>query len=326
MTAAPPLDRLELYQLRECPDRWEQLVRAEIERAQTDALARAILESMYWEEDRDRAFERFRESLDFRSIEKLLALFQIHKHDAVCEIGGGSGCLSWALATSGYTNVSLLEPNPHWITGTGYLRTRPDAARIRIENNLDRWYDDPRTYRVIVTRNCLHHFPILTWTAACIRQKLEPGGHWVVIREPYAASARELYQFWQAHPYSQKYGVFEFAMPARHYVDALELAGFHLSAVVPARYANDSLSLYQPSAGAKANRLFTKIIDLALANCPSLTVAGYRVATFLSRLCGRSISRFSRPQVVLLKRTELGTLPASVVWYPREAPPQSQAA
>jgi hypothetical protein len=327
MTAtAPPLDQLELYRLCEDPDRWEQLVLAEIERSHTDPVARAILESMYWEADRDGAFERFRQSLDFRSMARLLAMFSVQKHDSICEIGGGSGCLSWALSRAGYIHVSLLEPNPHWITGTGYLRSREDAAAVRVENNLDRWYTDPRKYRVIVTRNCLHHFPNLTWTAACIRQKLELGGSWIMIREPYAAVSRQLYEFWQAHPYSQKYGVFEFAMPPAHYVDALELAGFRASAVVPGKYANDSLSLYQASEGSKVNRLFTRLVDRVLATLPSLTVAAYRMETVVSRLLRRSLGLFSRPQVIAFERVELGTLPANVILYPRNKPSQSRAA
>jgi hypothetical protein len=310
-----PLDRLELFELVEDADRWERLIAEEIQRARFDPAARAILESMYWEEDRDRAFARFGASLDFSCIRKLLELFGVHDDQAVCEIGGGNGCLAWALSQAGYRNVTLLEPNPHFITGTGYLRTRHDAKRLAIENDLRLWYRSPSTYDTVVTRNCLHHFPNLAWSAACIRRKLAPGGRWVVIREPFAETARELYRFLHGHPYSQAYGVFEFALPVAHYVESLQLAGMRLAAVIPAGYANNCLSRYEPSPGGTWSRRWTAIIDRILRLRPGVTAAAYRAEHRLRQAINLPLGWFSRPQIMLFERVELGHVEAGDIWY-----------
>lgn len=310
-----PLDRLELFGLVEDPDRWERLIREENRRARIDPVARAILESMYWELDRGRAFERFRNSLDFFHIRRLLGRFGIGPDDTVCEIGGGNGCLAWALRQAGHRRISLLEPNPHFITGTGYLRTRADAQDIRIENDLESWYRSPSTYKAVITRNCVHHFRNLAWTAACIRQKIAPGGLWVMFREPFVETARVLYRFLHGHPYSQAYGVFEFALPVAHYVESLELAGFSLKTVVPAGYANDCLARYEPSRGGRWTRRFTAAIETLLRRRPDLTVAGYRFEQFVRRVFKLPLGWFTRPQVLLFQRIALGHLAEGDIWY-----------
>jgi hypothetical protein len=310
-----PLDRLELFNLVEDPDRWERLIAEENRRAKFDPTAKAILESMYWEEDRDQAFTRFRDSLDFSCLRKLLNLFGVRHDHGLCEIGGGNGCLAWALAQADFRNVTLLEPNPHFITGTGYLRTRRDASHLAIENDLRSWYRSPVKYDVVLTRNCLHHFPNLAWSAACIRQKLVPRGRWIVIREPFAETARELYRFLHGHPYSQAYGVFEFALPVAHYVESLNLAGMRLTAAVPAGYANDCLSQYETSPGGTWNRFWTAMIDRVLGRWPGITAAAWRVERLLHQALNLPLRWFGRPQVMLFERVELGHVQAGDIWY-----------
>jgi hypothetical protein len=263
----------------------------------------------------------------------LLDLFGVGADAAVCEIGGGNGCLAWALRQAGYRRVSLLEPNPHFITGTGYLRTRADARDIVIENDLESWYESSRTYQTIITRNCVHHFRNLAWTAACIRQKIVPGGRWVMFREPFVETARELYRFLHGHPYSQAYGVFEFAFPPAHYVESLELAGFKLKAVVPAVYANGCLSRYETQPGGAWVRRLTAAVDVLLRRRPRWTAGAYRIEQIVRRLSGLPLGWFTRPQALLFERVELGELAAGDIWYRpssggetrREAMPTAQA-
>jgi hypothetical protein len=226
-----------------------------------------------------------------------------------------------------------LEPNPHFITGTGYLRTRADARDIVIENDLESWYGSPRTYQTVITRNCVHHFRNLAWTAACIRQKIAPGGLWVMFREPFAETAGELYRFLHGHPYSQAYGVFEFAFPAARYVESLALAGFALKAVVPAGYANGCLSRYETQPGGAWVRRLTAVVDLLLRRRPRWTAAAYRFEQLVRGVFGLRLRLFTRPQALLFQRIELGELAAGDVWYRptadggprREAMPTAQA-
>ena len=171
-------DKIEIFNLKEDAARWEALIERENAASATDENVRNVVAGMYWEKNREKAFSRFCESLDFRCILEILSIFDVSPKRSLCEIGGGSGQLAWALAKSGYENVELLEPNDLWTTGTGYLETvlNDCNGRLRICNDLTRWYASEELFETVVTRNCVHHFPNIAMTAACIRQKLEKGG------------------------------------------------------------------------------------------------------------------------------------------------------
>ena len=298
--------KIEIFNLKEDPDRWEELIAKEIEAGATDAAAKTVVESMYWETDRELAFRRFHESLDFRQILDVMGLFGIPRKQPLCEIGGGSGQLSWALAQSGFENVELLEPNGRWVTGTGYLETVLDRCegRLRICNDLSEWYSREDKFRTIVTRNCVHHFPNIAMTAASIRQKLKKGGRWVMIREWFAETPAELYGNLKGHPYCQKYQVYEFPFPPRHYVECLEFAGFKLVGVVPEGYGNNALSSYATEEGSGFRRWRTKIQRSLLKRAPWIGVMLYRLQTFLARSLGLRVGSYRRPQVMIFERIE----------------------
>jgi len=295
---------LEIYGLREDPDRWEALIQEEIAASQTSAEARQIVDSMYWEADRSAAFQRFRDSLDFQGINDLLSIVGARPEWPICEIGGGSGQLSWSLAESGFENVELLEPNSRWITGTGYLETVLDAAqgRLRICNSLDSWYSSPQQFRMVITRNCVHHFPNIAMTAACIRQKLSKGGIWVMIREWYAENTRELYQRLAKHPYCQKYQVYEFPYPPWHYSDCIEYAGFSLQRVVPEGYLNNALSTYISDPGSSWRQFRSSYQRRIFKKYPKLGVALYRLQTNTSRSLRYRVGSYRCPQVMVFRK------------------------
>lgn len=296
---------LTLFELEENPARWEAAVQAEQRKAEGDPGAAHILESIYCEADRARAFERFFASRELSVLRGLLGRLGVEPSARICEIGGGPGWLGWALHRLGYRSLEMLEPNDLYNTGTGYLRTRDDARDIRIWNDLGAWYASPERHDVVLTHNCVHHFRNLSYVAACIRQKLAPGGLWLMTREWYADSPAEVYHLLRSHPYSQRYGLFEYPLPAAHYIEGIELAGFRLKALVPAGYANDTLALYQQSPGSLRNRLQTAALDLALARAPALTAGLYRAERVASLLAGPRFRRFTRPQAALFERVEV---------------------
>lgn len=298
---------LEIHGLKEDPDRWEHLIEQEIADSATNETARAVVESMYWEKDRGAAFARYAASLDFSHVRDLLHVFGVRESQDICEVGGGAGQVAWALAEGGFENVELLEPNGRWITGTGFLQTQLDAlgGRLRICNSLDDWYASERSYRHIITRNCVHHFPNIAMAATAIRQKLRKRGLWVMIREWYADDAREVLQQIRNHPYCQKYQVYEFPFPAGHYVDCLRLGGFKLKAVVPARYANDALGAYVNDEGSSLVRLFSKMTRWLIRKLPRLTVLLFRVENALNSLPLVRLRLFSRPQVMVFERLDV---------------------
>lgn len=300
-------DQLEIFHLKEDPDRWEALINTETELARTDPAARAVVESMYWETDRALAFQRYLDSLDFKHLLHILKIFKVSFKKPLCEIGGGSGQLSWALSQSGFQDVTLLEPNPRWITGTGYLQTVASGAagQLTLSNDLDAWYASPAKYPAVITRNCVHHFKNISMTAAAIRQKLAKGGLWFMVREWFADSPGELYRKLGEHPYCQKYKVYEFPFPAAHYIEATQMAGFRMVAVVPAGYANNSLSEYVNDEGPPSTRRYTRTMTSLLKRHPWITRRLYGMEYFLNRYLGAKFQRFTRPQVIIFRREEI---------------------
>jgi len=298
-------DRLQIHSLVEDPEKWEQLIRTEIDRARADPAAYSMLESIYYEEDRARAFERFRQGAEFQRIQRLLQLFGVTRDQRICEIGGGAGWLAWALFMSGYRSIELLEPNPCFITGTGYLRSREDSSELRICNDIDAWYSEADSYDMILTHNCVHHFRGIAHAAASIRQKIRPGGRWLMLREWFADDALELYAQLRDHPYSQRYGVFEFPYPSSHYVESLELAGFELKAVIPAAYANNVLGGYFEHEGGRIRRAATRAFDAVLQRAPAVSRRLYGIELFANRYLSARARIFTRPQAMLFRRKEL---------------------
>jgi hypothetical protein len=299
------IDDLKIFELREDPDTWERLIEEQWALAEHDRAAAAVVEAMYLERDRDAAFERYLSSLELSRLLHLLRTFGVRGDDDICEIGGGSGVVAWALNRSGFPNVSLLEPNPHFVTGTGYLKSRAEARAIETVNDLSDWYASPKQYAVILTRNCVHHFPNIAMAAAAIRKKMKAGALWFMVQEWFADTPAELYERLGTHPYSQKYGLYEFPFPASHYVEATEIAGFRLIGVVPALYANDALGENARSEGSAATQRFTRRIDAVLRRAPSLTVRAYAAELFCNRYFGRRYRRFTRPQVMVFRKAEI---------------------
>lgn len=298
-------DQLQIHSLVEDSARWEGMIRAEIARARTDPAARAVIASIYCDEDRDAAFDRFRRGPELARIVTLLERLGVPRDARICEIGGGGGWLGWALHQEGFRRLSMLEPNGEHISGTGYLRTRADAAGIPIWNDLDAFYADPGRYDLVLTHNCVHHFRSIGYVAAAIRQKIVEGGRWLMMREWFADSAEELYARLRDHPYSQTYGLFEFPYPASHYIESVELSGFELTSLVPAGYANGLLDGSGVEEGGLVNRLGSRAFEEVLGRAAGATTALYRAELFANRYLGRRARRFTRPQAMMFQRREL---------------------
>jgi hypothetical protein len=297
-------DRLSLYAFREAPDRYEVIVRQQLELADQDATVARLLSGIYIHREPAAAFEAYCESLEFQKIFDLLRIIGASPESTICEIGGGPGFVAWALNKKGFGNVSLLEPNNNYYTGTGYLASSADAANIKIWNDINDWNAASERYDVILTRNCIHHFPNLSYTAACIRRRMNLGGQWLAWREPFAESSRQLYGLLEAHPYSSQYGLYEYAYPVAYYVDAFSLAGLELAAVVPCGYARNALICADLMEESKVNRAFTGKVDYVLRTRPRSTVRHYHVELFSNRYLRGILGprKYSFPSALLFKK------------------------
>lgn len=299
------LDTLKIHDLAEDPDRLEQAMADQQEKSRSNPAVKHLLDSIFLEPDRAASFARFGKSFEFRTILNLLDMFRADRARPVCEIGGGPGFLSWAMAQAGFADVHLLEPNSRFITGTGYLRTRDDAKAITIHNDLAAWHATSKKFDLIITKNCIHHFKNIAQAAATIRQKMTPGGQWIALREWFAETPRELYDQLAGHPFSQLYGLYEWPYPAWHYVEAIEIAGFKLKAVVPASYANNTLSVFQEDPGGPEQQDLTRQIDGILRVTPQMTVEQFWQEVLRNRFQNGNTRFFSRPQALVFQVAEI---------------------
>lgn len=293
-------DQLDFLRLREDPATYERAVVQLQEDAARDPSARFLLESCYLEQDRAGAFDRFRGSREMAAIRRLMSALGVDLTQGVVEVGGGPGFLAEALARDGVPNVALLEPNGETVTGTGHLRTHcPDS--LTLWNDLSAWHADPARYGLLITRNCIHHFRNISFVAATLRQKLAEGAIWFAVREWYADTSRELYQQLTAHPLSQRFGLYEWPYPARHYVEAIEIAGFELLAIVPAGYDGDCLSSYSEAPPDAETSARTQAFDALLRTAPQETVDRFWSAQS-PRGKPAGWSPYLRPQVMVFRR------------------------
>lgn len=292
---------LRIHDLAEDPDRLERAMAHQQELSRTDAGIRRMMESIYLEADRNAAFDRFQASFEFRTILKLFDIFKVDRRALTCEIGGGPGFLAWAMAQSGFAAMHLLELNTRPITGTGYLRGRPDAGSVTIHDDLATWHAGTDRFALIVTKNCIHHFKNISQAAAAIRQKLTPGARWFAFREWFAETPRELYDQLAGHPFSQTYGLYEWPYPAWHYVEAIEIAGFKLKGIVPLGYANNTLCTFQENTGGPEAAAFDQKVDEILTSNPEATAAAFWDEVLKNRFQNGATRLFSRPQALVFE-------------------------
>jgi len=299
------LDNINVSSLEENAKKFEEVILAQQNQYDSDSQVKTLLDSIFLEKDRERAFARFLNTKEFSTIKKLLLLFNVNIDKTICEIGGGPGFLTWALQKSAYKNVDLFEPNTFFNTGTGYLRTCKDVAP-KIYDNLGEWHKSATVYDAIITKNCIHHFQNISMVAASIRQKMQNNGLWFAFREWFADTPKELYSLLSDHPYCQPYGLYEWPYPASHYVEAIEIAGFELLAVVPADYANNCLATFSEEKCPPALQVFTGEIDKALQKQPKQTVDNFWKEVIDNKFNAGKHRLYTRPQLLLFRKIDLG--------------------
>lgn len=296
-------DHLNLFDLREEPTFWEEAITQLHHRYDSDPEAKLLLESCYLEPDRERAFQRFHGSREFAAIRRIIEITGADTDTGILEVGGGPGFLSAALNETYGSPVDLLEPSSETVTGTGYLQSRRPVG-VTVWNDLSAWHKAPKSYPFLITRNCIHHFRNIGYVSAILRQKLLPGALWVAVRESYVETAEELYSRLEDHPLSQKFRLYEWFYPSHHYVEAIELSGFSLQAVVPAGYDDDCLSCFAEDHPDATTQERTAAFDELLANDPGETVRRFWAELDANRRGGRQ-GLYTRAQAFVFRRISI---------------------
>ncbi len=220
--------------LQESPSAKESVIRKEQTIAEHNGEVKSFVERFHFDADREAALERFLASpLPVDVLAAIRYHFGFRKESLrVCEVGAGDGFLAIAMVRAGY-KLDVLEPSDEFVTGTGFLQTRPEAGVIRIFNNLDTWYADPSEYDLILTNACIHHFDNPHVIATQVRMKVAEGGLWLAFSEFCAYDVEDTLTQLNNHRHAVLYGLYEWPYSPSLYAAQLEAAGFRRAEMMP---------------------------------------------------------------------------------------------
>lgn len=290
-----------LRNMNESPVLKEETIRKEVELSKTNRNIKTLLEALYLEEDRELSFQRYCASQGFKILFNEIARHVGCDWNAkICEVGAGPGFLAVALAKSGFKNVSMLEPNHEWITGTGFIANTAQKYGVKIWNDLDNWYDSDELYDLIITKACVHHFGNVSKVAAEIRCKIGSEGKWLMFDEYFANSAEELYSALVDHAHVIKYGQYEWPYSAALYVELMQLVGYKLIEVLPNRYENNYIAR-NISSNAKLTKIVTVMSKILIKF--KMTVIAFKIEKVFDKCLGinRKLRLFTLPQLLVFK-------------------------
>lgn len=228
------MDRLRIGGF-EDPTEWEEAMKRAYAEAKTDPEVAQLLKTHYLREDVGESFANFRNSGVTEVVDELLRRLGVGRQTPIADIGCGRGHAAHAMYKIGYENMTAMDPNDKWYTGTGYLQSLTDHS-IRVVNSLDEWDQLGGQFGAIISSGTVHHWQHIPQIAIGTRRAMQPGGYWLMMAEYFANSARELINGLNSHPTATRYGSFEWAYPASVYVDLVQSSGFLLVGVVPLFY------------------------------------------------------------------------------------------
>lgn len=247
-TCPDEMDRLSTVGSFENPEIWEETIIKAFEDAKTDEDLAHVLGYAYLQQDRAASFDRFWSTPTPKAISKLLRRLGVTESSSVADIGCGPGHLAHALHRLGYTDVTAMDPNGEWFTGTGYLKSLP-GHNIKIVNDLEHWRTIHGRYDAVVSSGTVHHWQHIPQVALDTRRVMKPGAYWFMISEYITNSPLELVALLSNHPTRVRYNSYEWPYPPSAYVDLIESIGLTLVAVIPHFYNNNEFlgwSMPQP--------------------------------------------------------------------------------
>lgn len=190
-----------------------------------------LIRDAYYDDPLIAAAERYWASEEWKAIRGVL---RMSPGSRVLDVGAGRGISSFAFAKDGYI-VTSLEPDGSDLVGAGAIRRLATVERISIDvvqEASERLPFEDGSFDVVFGRAVLHHVQDLAVACSEFYRVLKLGGQLIMVREHVISHPRDLAQFLRAHPLHQLYGG-ENAFPLKHYVHAIQRAGFDVKAIIP---------------------------------------------------------------------------------------------
>jgi 2-polyprenyl-3-methyl-5-hydroxy-6-metoxy-1,4-benzoquinol methylase len=284
----------------EDPKQWEATILQAFKDAETDADLADVLGYAHLQQDRAASFARFFNSPVPLAIKKLLDRLNVHRDAAIADVGCGPGHMAHAMSRLGYRNLTAMDPNEQWFTGTGYLKSLRDHD-ISIVNDLARWRGMCGRYDAVISSGTVHHWQHIPQVAVDTRRVMRPGAYWLMISEFIANSPRELVANLKGHPTATRYHSYEWPYPASAYVDLVQSVGLNLVAVIPHYYNNNEFLGWSLPVPPELPPDFSRQVDDALL-APGGTVDAFWDEVDAFRRKDEGWRYFTSPQVFVFQR------------------------
>lgn len=188
-----------------------------------------LVRACYFDDPLCDAAERFRKSLEWKTIASMLPPLA----GAALDLGAGRGISSYALAKDGWI-VTALEPDPSPLVGAGAIRALVENTGLPIHVVSQYSEDLPfadNSFDLVNCRQVLHHARDLTQTCREIFRVLKRGGLMVATREHVISKREDLESFLKVHPLHGLYGG-ENAFLLQEYTSAISGSGLNLRSVL----------------------------------------------------------------------------------------------
>ena len=284
----------------EDPAEWEATTAQMFADARADPAFAEILKLSYLEEDLPASFQRCMDSPAPMAISDVLNRLGVSRDASIVDVGSGRGHFPYALSRLGYDDLTVMEPNDNWHTGTGYLRSLPDH-HIKIINSFDTWRGLRNQFDAAVSFGTVHHWQHIPQGMMDLRRTLKPGGYWIMAAEFFANSSREFLSAMYNHNTATRYNSYEWAYPASVYADMAESVGLKLAGVIPHHYRGNAF-LASPSPDNIDHCGLDNWVDENLLIEGGTVEAFWTEVDALRRTTGKRRRYYTQPQALIFRR------------------------
>tara|TARA_R110000824_G_scaffold118960_15_gene272313 strand:- start:83 stop:1075 length:993 start_codon:yes stop_codon:yes gene_type:complete len=234
------IDTIPNFDAVEDPESWEAKTGRMFADAEADPAFANVLEVSFLEQDVAKSYRRCADSLAPKAISDLLLLLGVKKTAPIADVGSGRGHFPNAMSLLGHSDITVMEPNSNFYTGTGYLKSL-DNPGIKIINDIPEWRSVSNRFDAVTSYATVHHWQHIPQVMIDLRRTLKADGYWLMCSEFIANDAKSFVKSMYSHPTAFKYNSYEWSYPASVYVDLAESVGLKLVGVIPMHYHGNAL-------------------------------------------------------------------------------------